>query len=258
MDKKNPLTEIRSAAACVKNMGDGISVTHPVTVVDDRRRFESNLGAQSVEGMPADPASKTALDRAAPSASGLPSEWPCAAVSDECLVARIATRDQASFARFYDRLAPRTLGLLVKMLRDRSAAEAALQEVFWEVWRRAAEFDRSRTSAVAWLALIARSRAIRHLRVRRPSLPGESVAAPDDNPRGLPDRGASTVAAREALARLPAEQRDLLALAFFGGLTHEAISLKQSLPLGTVKSRIRMGMQRLRELLVRERKAEAQ
>ena len=89
--------------------------------------------------------------------------------SDADLLKQMAAGEQAAFASFYDRHAARTFGLLLRMLRHRAEAEDVLQEVFWEVWKRAGDYDAERATAAAWLALIARSRAVDQLRRRKPA-----------------------------------------------------------------------------------------
>ncbi|TWT41727.1 ECF RNA polymerase sigma factor RpoE [Phycisphaerae bacterium RAS1] len=170
------------------------------------------------------------------------------------LLARAGAGDRDAFSLFFDRHAPRALGLLLKLLRSRPDADDVLQDVFCAVWTRAAEYNAERGSPIAWLLLIARSRAIDYLRRRRrdtnPGAAVERVAA--DDAASLIDRDETSRGARRALADLPPEQRSVIELAFYGGLTHEQIALQRSLPLGTVKTRIRLGMKRLRETLTGE------
>jgi RNA polymerase sigma-70 factor (ECF subfamily) len=171
------------------------------------------------------------------------------ASSDAELLHHVASGDRTAFAEFYDRHAGRVLGLLRAMLRAPADADDVLQETFAQVWARAAQYDPARSSAAAWLVLIARSRARdyqrRHRRIVSPPPEGAAPAVQ----HGDLERRESAGLARSALDRLPAEQRAAVALSFFRGLTHEEIARVQSLPLGTVKTRIRLGMQRLRELL---------
>ncbi len=177
---------------------------------------------------------------------------PNVETTDQQLLARIACGDRAAFGAFYDRHAADVLGLLVKLLRIHVEAEDVLQEAFWQVWCQAGRYDSGRSSPRVWLILIARSRAMDRMRKRR----REPGGAPEGEPTTLVDaadeiqRGESTQLARDALARLPAEQGGAISLAFFGGLTHEQIAQVQGVPLGTVKTRIRLGMKRLREELV--------
>jgi RNA polymerase sigma-70 factor (ECF subfamily) len=170
---------------------------------------------------------------------------------DHELLEAIKAGDRQAFAALYDRHAPRLLGLLARWLGDCGEAEDALQETFWHVWRRAEQYDPTRSPPIVWLQLIGRSRALDRLRRRRPEADpaaGARVAVPDDPAAALvADESSRQV--REALALLPEEQRSAILLAFYGGLTHEQVAAHQAAPLGTVKTRIRLGMRRLRQLL---------
>lgn len=170
--------------------------------------------------------------------------------SDAELLERIKTGDGTAFAAFYDRHAPRVLGLLVRWLGHRQDAEDILQETFWQVWSRAKQYDAARAAPEVWLLLIARSRALDRLRGRRvqanpPSV--EPVAIVD--PGGALEQGEAARRLREALAELPEEQRSAIALAYYAGLTYEQVAQRQAIPAGTAKTRIRLGMRRLRRLL---------
>jgi RNA polymerase sigma-70 factor (ECF subfamily) len=173
--------------------------------------------------------------------------------ADETLLAGIATRDQGAFAEFYDRHSPRVLGLLLKMIRRRSDAEDVLQETFWHVWRIAPEYDPARAGPSSWLLMIARSRAIDHLRRKSTAGAARETAEPDAIQWRQPADDVvideTRAGAARALERLPAEQQRVIRLAFYEGLTHEEIAAREALPLGTVKTRIRLGMQRLRDTL---------
>lgn len=172
-------------------------------------------------------------------------------LSDEQLMSRVATEDREALAALYDRHAGRLLTVLERMLGTRTEAEDVLQETFWQVWRSAATYEPQRSSPVVWLLVIARSRARDRLRRASRSRPLDAVpearllTEPDDDLA----RSEATVSAREALAMLPDEQRTAIRLAFFNGHTHEQIAAAASIPLGTVKTRIRRGMLRLREIL---------
>jgi RNA polymerase sigma-70 factor (ECF subfamily) len=170
--------------------------------------------------------------------------------SDHELVEAIKAGNAAALAALYDRHAGRVLALLVRWLGDRGDAEDLLQETFWQVWRRAAQYDSDRAPPVVWLQLIARSRALDWLRRRRPEAEIRAGAGPvRDDPAGALVEEESSQQVREALGQLPEDQRRVLLLAFFGGMTHEEIARQHAIPLGTVKTRIRLGMRRLRVLL---------
>jgi RNA polymerase sigma-70 factor (ECF subfamily) len=173
------------------------------------------------------------------------------APSDPELLGRVASGDGAAFAELYDRHAPRLLTLLIGWVGRREDAEDVLQEAFCQVWSQAARYDAMRSPVQAWLVLITRSRALDHLRRRRPetaAAPGDK-AAPASDPLGALEQDESAQRVRDALALLPDEQRSALTLAFFGGLTNEQVARQQAIPLGTAKTRIRLGMKRLRDLL---------
>ena len=172
------------------------------------------------------------------------------------LIAAIATGDRDAFSRFYDLAAPLAYGLIRRVLRNPDAAAEVLQEVFWQVWKEAAQYDTKRGSPEAWLVMRAKTRAIDRLRSMRRrdrtfvAPMDESVARRDDPPGESPagmaeDRGL----VRGALAQLPEPQRRVIELAFFDGLTQSEIASKLGEPLGTVKTRARLGLERLRGAL---------
>lgn len=180
-----------------------------------------------------------------------------ARAEDDQLIRRVAAGDRQAFETLYDRYAATVYGVALRMLADRELAEDAVQEVFWRVWKRAASFDRSRAFA-PWLFGIAHNYAIDELRRRR--VRPQPVYEDDENPilSEIPDQadvGEAAVLAdqrrivREAIDQLPEEQRQALLLAYFGGLTQQEIATKLGNPLGTVKTRMRLGLQKLRGLL---------
>ncbi len=173
------------------------------------------------------------------------------APSDESLLMQVAGRDQNAFMGFYDRFAPRVFGLVSRLLGDAADAEDVLQDVMWEVWQKAGGFDPVLGSAGSWVLMMARARSIDRIRSRgrerarleslRGSVPPEWFAPA--TPRG----DAEPVG--EALRRLPAQNREVIELAFFGGLTRQQIAESVGIPAGTVKTRIRAGVRQLREML---------
>ena len=176
------------------------------------------------------------------------------------LITRIAAGDRDAFSRFYDLLAPTAFGLIRRVLRDPEAAAEVLQDVFWQVWREASRYDPKRGSPEAWLVMRAKTRAIDRLRsIRRRDRTfvapvDESVAQSNDGPAENPavvaeDRGL----VQTALAQLPEPQRRVIELAFFEGLTQSEIATRLGEPLGTVKTRARLGLERLRSALRGER-----
>jgi RNA polymerase sigma-70 factor (ECF subfamily) len=182
------------------------------------------------------------------------SQGPCMAASDIDLLQRIAARDRDAFADFYDRHCGRVLGLLLRMLRRQTEAEDVLQDAFLQVWSQAGRYRADLASPTVWLVLLARSRALDQLRRRRrddaqrPPDAARTAATSADLGEVL-EREEGVRLASRALAQLPEEQRGVIRLAYYGGLTHEQIAESQRLPLGTVKTRIRRGIMRLREIL---------
>jgi RNA polymerase sigma-70 factor (ECF subfamily) len=182
---------------------------------------------------------------------------PTGALSEDphALMARIAQGDREAFGRFYDAFASAVFGLVRRVLRDPGASEEVLQEVFWQVWREASRYDPGRGSPEAWLLMRAKSRAIDRLRSMRRrdrtfvTAVDESVARAADtggDPPGLTeDRGL----VERGLNRLPAAQRQVIEMAFFEGLTQSEIAARLGEPLGTVKTRARLGLERLRNVL---------
>lgn len=176
-------------------------------------------------------------------------------VSDTDLLRSVARGDEQALAAIYDRYRLILFGLILRILHDRQEAEDVLQEAFLQVWRRATDFDESRGRAFTWLVTIARSRALDRLRSlgSRAKLADEVVAhslgdaAGDAAADAL--RSEQGVIVRRALAELPEEQRQALFLAYFEGLTQSEIADRLGDPLGTVKTRMRSGLIRLRELL---------
>jgi RNA polymerase sigma-70 factor (ECF subfamily) len=169
------------------------------------------------------------------------------------LIRRMAGGDRDAFAAFYDAYAPLAFGMLRRILQDGEEAAEVLQELFWELWRAAPDYDPGRGTPEAWVAVRARSRGIDRVRsVRRRE---EMFAAPisetdaDEragNPGTLVEER-DTV--RGALGALPTNQREVIELAYLRGLTQTEIAARLGQPLGTVKTRMRLGMDRLRGLL---------
>jgi RNA polymerase sigma-70 factor (ECF subfamily) len=171
--------------------------------------------------------------------------------SDEVLIREIAAGDQSAFAEFYDYHAPRVLGALAKWLTDRGAAEDVLQETFWQVWSRASQYDAARSTPEVWLFVIARSRALDHLRRHKPEVSADGPREPVllEDPAAALESNEAMEQIRKAMAQLPEEQRSAIRLAFYTGLTYEQVAQSQAIPVGTAKTRIRLGMKRLRDLL---------
>jgi RNA polymerase sigma-70 factor (ECF subfamily) len=171
---------------------------------------------------------------------------------DSELARRVAARDRAAFLALYDRYAGRVYGLCLRMLQEPSAAEETSQETFLKLWSRAGQFDPGRGALVSWLLTIARRSALDRLR-REARRPLHQPADADELLGQIADPSSETEEARWrslrlALQQLPREQRTAIELAYYQGLSHRDISEILDIPLGTVKTRIRLGMQRLRAL----------
>jgi len=135
-----------------------------------------------------------------------------------------------------------------RVLSDTGAAEDVLQEVFMQLWRNPGVFDSSRGNLAAWLGVIARNRAIDTLRKRRPETDvADVVVSVEPDMAGEAERGRAMEKVRGVLADMPAAQRSALEMAYFEGLTHTEIAAKTGEPLGTIKTRIRAGLQALRK-----------
>ena len=174
---------------------------------------------------------------------------------DEALLALIARRDQVALAALYDRYGMRVYALALRLLGDAQVAEEVTQDVFLRLWQRAETFQPGTSSFLAWLLAITRNRSIDEMRSRRAvarrreslGLTGASTIV-DDPQRRVEDRLLADDV-RQALAELPPAQRRAVELAIFGGLTHTEIAAALGSPLGTVKSWLRHGFQRLRAAL---------
>lgn len=173
------------------------------------------------------------------------------------LIAQTAQGDQAALATLYDRTSPQVYGLALKILRDREAAEEVTLDVYTQVWRQAQTYNESRGTPGAWLMILARTRAIDRFRAgyaergKLDSLDAATLFVSDGpDPEQETSEQERRRLVRQALATLSPEQREAIALAYFWGLSQSEIAAKLQLPLGTVKTRIRLGMLKLRELLV--------
>jgi RNA polymerase sigma-70 factor (ECF subfamily) len=174
--------------------------------------------------------------------------------SDVLLLKAIAARDEAALAELYDRYRTILFGQLMRILNNREEAEDVLQEVFLQVWRKAADFDESRGRPFTWLVTLARSRGIDRLRTLA-SRERVAEAGAREVTEEISDAATDAFKSEQrglvsnALATLPDEQKRPIMLAYFDGLTQSEISTRLGAPLGTVKTRMRTGMIRLRELL---------
>jgi RNA polymerase sigma-70 factor (ECF subfamily) len=174
--------------------------------------------------------------------------------AEAAMLHAVARGDESAFASLYDRYGSILFGLLLRILRDRPEAEDCLQEVFLQIWQRASSYDAARGRPFTWLVTLARSRAIDRLRSTGARTRTEQAAFADAG-ESVADADAEAfrseqgAVVRGALAEIPEEQRRALLLAYFEGLSQTEIAARLGQPLGTVKTRMRSGMMRLRELL---------
>lgn len=170
----------------------------------------------------------------------------------ECLVETIAaSADRGAFKMLFEHFAPRLKAYLMRLGCDSATAEELVQEVMLTVWRKAGSYDRHQASAATWIFTIARNRRIDRLRrERRPELDPSDPALVPDGPEGADGvvwAGQVEARLKTVIESLPSEQSDLIRRAYFEDLSHREIAESSGLPLGTVKSRIRLALQRLRE-----------
>ena len=180
-------------------------------------------------------------------------------IEDAELLTRIAAGDEAALAELYDRFASLLLALSRRILGDGFEAEEILQEVFLQVWNQAGRYDRSRSSVSTWLVLITRSRSIDRLRSRQVkdrTLTQFQQQKPETHTSPTGPKSVLYTERRrrlrEELAHLPAEQRQVLEMAFFSGMTQSEIAGSTGIPLGTVKTRTLLAMKKLRKALASE------
>jgi RNA polymerase sigma factor (sigma-70 family) len=172
--------------------------------------------------------------------------------SDEELLDAVASGDDGALAALYDRFGRVAYGLAYRILRDQALAEDAVQEGFLAVWRSAQGYQRERSKAATWILTLVHRRAVdlvrREDRRRAEALDEaqEPASASVDEEAGLRDR---RVAVQAALQQLPDEQRQALELAYYGGYTQSELAERLGVPLGTIKSRMFAGLNRLRELV---------
>jgi RNA polymerase sigma-70 factor, ECF subfamily len=171
--------------------------------------------------------------------------------SDATLAAGLDARDPAALAAFYDRYAGYVLAVALRVLRDRSEAEEAVQDTFWHIWNGRVRYDPVRGKFRTWVYMVARSRALDRLRRRAPAsdaLPARELVSAAAGP----EDAALQQGVLRLLGRLTRDQRDALVLAFYEGLSHQEIAERLGEPVGTVKSRIRRGLLELRAALETE------
>ena len=175
---------------------------------------------------------------------------------DERRIARIAAGDAEALGELYDRYSRVAFGVILRIVGRPEAAEEVVQDVFHSVWRRAGTYRRERGAPRTWLLQIARNAAIDWTRTKgrhgdEPSVDDLLLVA-DMNVEEHALAGARAESVRAAVATLPPDTRQALALAYWGGLSQSEIAARTGVPLGTVKTRIRSGMQKLRDRLAEE------
>ena len=176
-------------------------------------------------------------------------EWPD-------LIAKTARGDQEAFSRLYDQSSPYIYGLILRVVNQPQIAEEVTMDVYVQVWKQAKSYNVNRGTPMGWLITLARSRAIDRLRSGRLERANVTsieevggLASADANPEDQSSGKQRAEIVRNALTSLPREQRESLMLAYFGGYSQSEISEQLGIPLGTVKTRIRLGMMRLRDAL---------
>ncbi|WP_405360166.1 sigma-70 family RNA polymerase sigma factor [Roseobacter sp.] len=160
-------------------------------------------------------------------------------------------KDKAAFAELFSHFAPRVKGFLIKSGADASLAEECAQDVMVALWHKAHQFDPSRASVATWIFTIARNRKIDILRKQRRPDPEDLTWGPEQEPDQTDVLALQQETERlgTALSKLPEAQRELIEKAYFGDLTHSEIAAQTGLPLGTIKSRIRLALERLRHTM---------
>lgn len=173
------------------------------------------------------------------------------------LLLATASGDRTAFEQLYRSTSSRLFGVCLRVIPHRAEAEDVLQEVFANVWRKATQFDPARASGVTWLTMMARNKAIDHLRANRNSRQSVPIENAEYIPGTAPDAQAAAEAAIEGhqldvcLGELEAPRRQLIRTAFFEGSTYEELAQRSGTPLGTVKSWIRRSLAKLKACLER-------
>jgi RNA polymerase sigma-70 factor (ECF subfamily) len=176
-------------------------------------------------------------------------------LTDAQLIQRIVQRDASALSELYDRYATRVYSLCVSIVQDDIAAEEATQDVFLKIWNHPERYRFDDNRFVAWLLTLARHRALDHVRhTHRRVMSVHSLD--DDTFPELPDLQADEQARwnemQHAMQSLPEEQRRVIALAYYHGMSQSDISAHLDIPLGTVKTRLRLGMEKLREAFLKD------
>ncbi|TXN32661.1 sigma-70 family RNA polymerase sigma factor [Lacisediminihabitans profunda] len=176
-------------------------------------------------------------------------------VSKESLLARIAGGDQDAFSALYDEISPRVFGLIRRLLVDYSQSEEVAQEVFLEIWQSASRYEPSKGGAATWILTMAHRRAVDRIRASQSSRDRDvkigvrDYVAEYDNVSETVEVSIEHERVKEAMTQLTELQRQAVTLAYYGGYSHSEVAKLLSVPIGTVKTRLRDGMIRLRDEL---------
>ncbi len=177
-------------------------------------------------------------------------------MDDLDLIQRIAGGDEKAMMTFYDRYFGLVAGYCRKLVHDRGVADEVIQDTFWQVWRTAAQYNSERGAPSTWILTMAKSRAVDRLRqlARRPQLDSlEDLAIPPPAPEGVTDKvehRESMQKLAHGMARLPDEQRRMVQWVYLDGLTAVESARRENIPLGTAKTRLRLGLEKLRKTLL--------
>ena len=177
------------------------------------------------------------------------------APTNEDLLQRVAGGDRDAFAELYDATAPRVFGLVKRLLRDHAQSEEVTQEIFLEIWQTAARYDPNKGGAMAWMLTMTHRRAVDRIRASQASRDRDVRIGIRDHAPAFDSVVESVEVVieservKEAMMRLTELQRQAVQLAYFGGYSHREVSAMLSVPIGTVKTRLRDGMIRLRDEL---------
>ena len=187
--------------------------------------------------------------------SSVPNEEQAPSARQQDLLERVATGDQRAFSELYDAISPRVFGLIKRLLRDHAQSEEVLQEVFLEIWQTATRFDPNKGAASTWILTMAHRRAVDRVRSSQSSRDRDVKIGIRDHKVDY-DHVSETIEVRleherveKAMTRLTELQRQAVSLAYYGGYSHSEVAAMLSVPIGTVKTRLRDGMIRLRDEL---------
>ena len=178
-----------------------------------------------------------------------------AAPTSEELMLRVADGSESAFEELYDRLSPQVFGLVRRILKDQAQSEEVVQEVFVEAWQQATRYDAARGKAITWMLTLAHRRAVDRVRASQASKDRDLREGTKAFQTSYDDVEETTIQRDEsrrvnrALERLSDGQREAIQLAYFGGYTHLEVAELLQIPVGTAKSRIRDGMNKLRDLM---------